>query len=218
MFGSSSRLSSWKFWLRWVLANVIGWFAGWTILNLMILVTFDFPKESSNVDSSVDNSLPSVILFMLLLFSGGALGCSQWAVLTVLKDRVPNISWWMPVTSGSLAISLGAALLIPPLGLAYWLNCILISGIIGLIVGLAQFSLIRQQIPQAKYWILGSIFGWISSILAMVGILVVVSSGITSPSFAYIFFLCGGAIGGGLYGAITGQVWKRLIRNLENTS
>ena len=222
MFGSSSRSSSWQFWLRWVFANVIGWFAGWTILSLMIYVTLSFPEEPS----SADNNLASVILFMLFLFSGGVLGFSQWAALTVLKSRVHNISWWMPVTSGSFAISFVAAFfLIPPLVLlilplnpsAYWLYYILIPGAIGLIVGLAQFSLIRRQMPQAKYWILGSIFGWISSSLPMVGILAMASSGITSPSFAYIFFLCGGAIGGGLYGAITGQVWKRLIRNLENT-
>ncbi len=147
----------WGILLQWVLANTLGWIAGWLLLG----------------DVGV----------------GVLIGVAQWVVLRQLVARAGG--WILLTTAGWLAgvaLILSGVLLAPGPDL---MTSMLAGAIIGALVGLAQWFILRQWVQLAAVWILINLVAW-------------------ATAFSGFF---GSLITGTVLGVFTGLVLDWLLRN-----
>ncbi len=168
--------------LRWVLATIIGWIVGFAICEAVV-------KPIVNALTHF-NSDGAVI--------GTAIGIGQGLVL---RRRYNRTGWWVLASIIGFGVGKGLsdslAQSVP--GVIGWA----LGGFaIGLLVGLAQWLVLRADVPEARWWILANAVAWAVgwSIIASVD-----PEGGTAIGLAYLI----GAIGAGVAGVITAAalVW-----------
>ncbi len=180
------------FWLRWLLATIIGTVFG------MVIVFFGLASLLSRSSQIVYGVLIGGVI-------GAFVGTSQWLILRKYLDRVglwvplTLISWvvfWelelMGVLSRVLGQNSGIALIQDMLHLA----------VLGCLTGGLQWLLLRQKVQAAGWWVLASILGTVLGALVADGI------NITLGSDSPLDFLSGSIIGG----IITGVCMMWLIQ------
>src|SRR6266498_1110176 len=121
----------WRFWLFWVLA-----FLSFPIAGLL-----------ANLIGSVTSPVRAILAGAI---AGAALGLVQWLVL---KSRLPLLSiWW--VVAMSIGMAVGLAISTVLLGSETGGNELLWrAAITGLCMGIAQWIVLRQVLPQSIIWI-----------------------------------------------------------------
>lgn len=119
------------------------------------------------------------------LWIGLAVGSSQWVLL---RSRLENAYWW--ILASLIGWALGHLIVINLLAasLRGW------AGLpIGTVLGMAQWVILRTQVPRAGWWVVISALGWM---LAMTGVL-------------------GGSLVGAVAGAATGVAIAMLLEIRE---
>lgn len=147
----------WGFLFQWVLANTLGWIAGWFLLG-------DFGV-------------------------GVLVGAAQWVVLRQLVTKTGG--WILLTTAGWLA---GVALIVSGVLLAPGpdlITSMLAGAVIGAWVGLAQWFVLRQWVQLAGVWIFINLVAW-------------------ATAFSGFF---GSLMAGTVLGVFTGLVLDWLLRN-----
>ncbi|MDE5095705.1 MAG: hypothetical protein O4804_16225 [Trichodesmium sp. St11_bin5] len=185
-----SQKVGWWFWFQWVLANMVGWFVG--------LFVFGFLGEV------VDNTIGSFGLAVFGTVFGAVVGSLQW---WVLRKRLSQARWWILATVLASAILFSTAVVLSNAVSDVVSNTVIqgvvISSLMGLVIGSAQWLVLRKQIYQSHWWILASVLGIAATLFA-----IVYSSRLEQMSiWDLILFLLG--IFGIIYGGITGfaLVW-----------
>ncbi|MEM9244598.1 MAG: hypothetical protein AAGA67_02465 [Cyanobacteria bacterium P01_F01_bin.153] len=141
-----SRKSSeigWGFWLQWILVTLIGF-----------LVSLYWVEVGGTPDL---NAVEGVI-------GGAAIGVAQWCVI---RQKFPKAWWWMLVSVvgwGVLGLShIGAVGWTAPSTSNIYLRIlygVLKGAQVGLLMGIAQWLVLRMCVPKAEQWILASVAGW----------------------------------------------------------
>jgi hypothetical protein len=137
---STKNLSTgWKLWLWWVFASIVGLAVG--------------------IGGSMAASLVVSEILALLAF-GLLLGLAQWLVL---RKIFPDAGWWL--LANVLGIPLGFAAANTLHVVILWeassvFNLALDFGILGLVLGTAQWLLLSRHFRKAGLWIITSITGW----------------------------------------------------------
>jgi hypothetical protein len=132
----------WQFWLCWGIA----------------FISFPFAGVLANFVSAVTTPVRAILAGAI---SGAILGLIQWLVL---RSRIPSLPiWWVVATS--LGMSLGLALSTAFLGTeTAGKELLWRAAITGLCIGIAQWIILRQVLPQSVIWIgvvgLGWVLGW----------------------------------------------------------
>jgi hypothetical protein len=130
---------SWRFWMFWMLA-----FLGFPIGGLL-----------ANLIAGPVTNIGKAILAGLI--TGVILGFAQWLVL---KSIFGIPAWWIAATG--IGLSMGLAISTAFLGSETGGNELLFrAAITGLCIGLAQWLILRQILPQSVIWIFVLIVGWI---------------------------------------------------------
>ena len=88
----------WRFWLRWLLATIVGWTAGLVILILL-------PKTTA----------PTLVEGALLMLAGTLASVAQWLVL---RRHIRQVGWWVPASVAGWVG--GYALFLPLAMLGVW--------------------------------------------------------------------------------------------------
>lgn len=164
-----------------------------------------------------------LILIVFRLVSGALGGAAQWLVL---KQWLPSIRPWVLATSLGNAIALAminglwAATLMPPAsgfigGMMPPMSVLpqfLFDGIYGILLGVAQWLVLRTKVPQAGWWVLVSSVGMIATSIGMDVLQRLIGPmGIDVSQSAWNpFFWVIAAVSTVLYAAITGGflVWS----------
>ena len=133
----------WGFWLQWILATLIGF-----------LVSLYWIEVGGTPDL---NAVEGVI-------GGGAIAIAQW---WVIRQTFPKAWWWILVSIvgwGVLGLShIGAVGWIAPSTSSIHLRIlygVLNGAKVGLLMGVAQWWMLRISVPKAEQWILASVAGW----------------------------------------------------------
>jgi hypothetical protein len=178
--------------------------------------------------STASASIFWLILMVFRLVSGALGGATQWLVL---RSWLPSLRSWVLATSVGSAIafvisnSLGSVTLIPPsegiMGVFQpsmsVLPLFVFGGISGLVLGVAQWLVLRAKLPQAYWWIPLSSIGMLGESV-IVGVLqsTVGAQGIDgSTSALNPMYWAIAAIGVAVYAAMTGGF---LVRGLGRRS
>ncbi|MFH1881839.1 MAG: hypothetical protein ABIL62_03890, partial [Planctomycetota bacterium] len=195
----SSR-PGWSLFIKWIVANMVG-------MAIVSVVFTSMGIESSEIWWG----------FVMFLVLGLTLGIAQWSVL---RSYINKASLWILATAIGfpLGVGMGVAVAftigqsisqsISDLSVA---NTILfILSLIGLPFGpgIAQWLVLRRQVKRASLWILANAIGLFIGFLPNINFggyeIGVVEAGVTA------------ALGGGIYGTITGPVLVWLLRNLSS--
>jgi hypothetical protein len=139
MINTKNMSNRWLLWLGWVVTSTLGFAVG-------IGLSFAVPHAVSETAASV--------AFGLLT------GLVQWLVLRKIFSQS---GWW--ILANVLGIPLGFAATNAVHGTILWdgsplLNGVLDFGIIGLVVGLAQWLVLQRHFRKAGFWIIVSAASW----------------------------------------------------------
>jgi hypothetical protein len=189
----------WGFWLRWTLANCVGWTIGWILFAFL---------------SSLDLEGPDGLQIGHLVgwvVGGAAIGLLQWRVL---RQYVHGSAWSILGSSAgfTLGFIVGYAVGGPPL------DFLAAFATAGFLSGVAQWLVLRRYIDRAAWWVLISSLGF--ALGGLLGLVVILPTGdaidaaIGGPIAFAIILVILGAVGGALGGAITGLGLLWLLRPL----
>lgn len=124
-------------------------------LLLWVLAFLSFPIAGLLANLMGAVTTPGVAILAGLI-AGGTLGLVQWLVL---RSQLPLSRWWILATAAGMAIGLaiGTAFLGSDTagGPLLWR-----AAITGLCIGIAQWLLLRQVLPQSIVWIGVITLGW----------------------------------------------------------
>lgn len=139
-------------WLEWMVATLIGYTIGiLAILPWMVNLAYAAqPGWSTGL-------MGGTIL-------GGAVGVAQWLVL---RRHAEQVGWWIVATIAGFMVGLGIGMPLADTGfmptgaalrVAY--NTGMTGAIVGVVLGLFQWVVLRRFIPSAALWIVASALGW----------------------------------------------------------
>lgn len=214
----------------WASATAVGWLLAHPLVQLFALRSIhvwgsaaiaiavvatlisSLARRKRNVDPSwIDIpinagwALVAVVAFALGQ-PGSIAGVLQWLVL---RPHVPTSRWWM------LASAVGAYVAFLLLSVVVLSNALLIYATAGLLIGIAQWLVLRNRVPRAGWWIAASALGYVAggaaALAAGAGLNAAV--GQLSPTVANALgHTAPNLLGGLFYGAITGFWLARLLR------
>ncbi len=181
-------------WLAWTLATAFGMLLGFLPSILLVNV--------------LDLALARVIVPLL---AGFLIGISQWAVL---RNYLTEVSDW--ILAGGAGWAVGYAL---GLFLINSLAGTLLGGLIGYvlfgaIVALAQWPLLRREIPNVWAWVLANVLGWTAGFWLSQASLDLFFNGPTIAPVLSTSVIAG--ISGLVAGAITGIALVWIVRQPEH--
>lgn len=133
----------WGFWLRWVLANAIGFGVG-AFLAISVSYTL-FPRNTFDVVIGVSFG----ILF------GAVGGLAQWLAM---RRWITGINLWVPASALSFVIATG---IVAGIGQQVASNALafLFATIFGVTSGLMQWLILRRQGVSLGWWLAATILG-----------------------------------------------------------
>jgi hypothetical protein len=218
--------NAWILWLGWVLVSAAGWALGWAAGRPISEVVGRPFAETGN-------------LVLMEVVAGAAawgvlglvIGVAQWLML---RRHVRNAGWWMLATSVSLAVvgsvkwnegpliegamfelegwleRTGWAMTAP----LFWIGLgMVLNGFTGLVVGTAQWFVLRRQMRRAGRWAWITALGW-----ALAAVLLGFLGWALGPAGEEIMFWLVPAIGGIVPGAVTAAGLVRLLSERRDTS
>ncbi len=178
----------WGFWLMWVLATAIGWGVG------------------GPVGVALSSSKNIIVTGYLGVALGGILaGALQWAVL---RPQVNEAGWWVLASVAAAAV---VGVLVFAIGaLNVDVGWVLGVALLGAVVGVLQWLLLRGQFAHAGWWVVVSGVGWVVSgpVASTVGWVV----GNPTSGVLGAAVVGGWLVLGGVFGGITGPVLVWLLR------
>jgi len=187
----------WGFWLQWVLASIVGWWALSLPVSAIAPVVGAMPVVSGSI-------------------VGAGVGIMQWLVL---RRRFHRAGWWVLASTMGWAVgwAVGQNLIEPvtmflakyeeALGGRSVVTLSVLGVMVGGVAGIMQWFVLRRWVYRAGWWILANIVGWTTGFVAGP---VVVAALWTSGVLATVM---GGVILGAVPGAITGMTLVWLSRH-----
>jgi hypothetical protein len=124
----------WTAWIQWVFLTTVGW-----LLGILITVQLDFLTDSR-------------LGPILELGIGLTVGLVQWIQMRLL---IPKSGWWILATGLAWSLSLAISRW---LGAGFSLD--LRGAMIGVLLGLSQWLLLRRYFRRAWWWIVTSALAW----------------------------------------------------------
>lgn len=187
----------WLLWLAWLLLNAAGQAARGCINGLV-------------------GEADAWIVVVLLTFM---LPAAAQAVLLHWRCRLPDAALWVPLSVGGVGVGIAVSILLRTLlyGVAGLLPFIAFdsralagpvgAGVVGVVVGAAQWLLLRRLLPwHAGWWLAASGAGWLAAFLVVEKLNAYLS--LRDVAGLTISFAADGLV----YGLLTGAVLAWLVR------
>lgn len=219
---------NWNVWLQWILANAVGetvGLGGTLVIGGLLLL---------NAQNTM-GVVPAAALAVLAgtFIEGITVGTAQWLVL---RRPINNIRWrvWVLATaigaliawtlgmipstfmvagadSGGVAAAQMSDLMI------YTLAAVM-GFVLGSILGIPQWLVLRHHLPKAGWWVLANAFAWmVGMVIVFVGTNFIPPEGISLniACVLLLFIFVAGAAVGAVHGLIL--VWLLHVRSLFET-
>jgi hypothetical protein len=218
----------WNVWFQWILANAIGETIGpggtFVIGGLLLL----------NVQKTM-GVVPAAALAVLAgtFIEGITVGTSQWLVL---RGPIKSMRWYVWVLATAIgafiawtlgmipstfmfsgADSAGAAPA-PISDLMIYVLAAIMGFVLGPILGVPQWLVLRQYLPRAGWWVLANALAWmVGMVIVFVGTNFIPPEGISlNVAFVLLLFLIlAGAAVGAIHGLVL--VWLLHLRSLARS-
>ena len=131
----------WFVWLQWAFASGLGGAVGFALADA-VLQTFS---------EALYRAMAEIVIFGLL---GAAMGTLQWLVL---RRHFSQAGWWVAASAvGGTLVGIGAA----SYGSKVKVNLVIVYGLVGIILGVLQWLVLRRRISRSGWWMVVSLLGW----------------------------------------------------------
>jgi hypothetical protein len=155
-----NRKPSWLFYLAWIglhaVGAVIAWYVTWAAISLIQNVI----GSTIQVDGRTRIVEDFLFVYLLLPFMGLSTGIVQY---TLLRRYLPRMAWWIAATVLGWMMPLVIGPVISPFlerGSGTF-TIMLGMALIGVVVALPQWWLLRQRVGHASWWIAAAGLGWL---------------------------------------------------------
>lgn len=216
--GSDVRPKSrnWTLWLFWFAATALGWAIGWTLagairepIHRLVGPDFGFVVAETAAEAATWG------------LTGLLVGVGQWLAI---RSRIRRAGWWVVATvvawtlAGSVQRFRAKGMeeimreMVPWIGSFSWRYVrwfdmgmgMLSDGLVGLVIGVVQWPVLRKKVRGAGWWIVISMLAW-ASIPVLVAILSPILHMPNDERMWWLVSLIGGIIPGIV--TATGMVW-----------
>lgn len=211
----------WTLWRRWLVANLIGEFVGLgsagALGAVVTLVLGDTMQPSTWL----------ILVFTLIIaaaLEGCIVGLAQWWVLHRYLPSLTRRTWlWATILGGEIAWIVGMTLgslggdtlsgqvnLDPNLiGLIFGS---LLGPVVGAMLGLGQWFVLRQFIAAAGWWIFANALAWTAGMFVIFAAMILVDE--TTPMlWVIVTWAVSGILAGATVAAIHGTILVRLLHH-----
>jgi hypothetical protein len=183
---------------------------GSAVLAIAVIATVLYPADHlyPRWRPTLTNAAWALVAVVCLALGqpGSIAGVPQWLVL---RPHLPACRWWM------LASAVGAYVAFLVLEVIVTNSALLVYAIAGLLIGAAQWPVLRRRVPRAGSWVAASAIGYLVGGAAALTIGTGLSGlvGAVNPTTANALAHTAPNLTGGLLcGAITGLWLLRLLR------
>jgi hypothetical protein len=212
----------WKLWFQWILANAVGetvGLGGTLLIGGLLLL---------NAQQTI-GVIPAAALTVLAgtFIEGTVVGTAQWLVLRRPLESIRWRIWVLATAIGAfVAWTLGmipstfiftgthtaAAAPSQMSDLMVYALAAVMGFVLGSILGVPQWLVLRRHLPKAGWWVLANALAWmVGMVIVFVGINFIPSGGSTiSASLMLLLFLF---VAGASVGAVHGLVLIWLLRS-----
>ncbi|MGI8912779.1 MAG: hypothetical protein ACR2JY_03130 [Chloroflexota bacterium] len=207
-------------WLWWILAGIGGW-AGLLVIMYASFLRYGVSAGNAGVAELVSRLIIGGVL------AGATVGAAQW--LVIRRYLQASREWVVATTAGWCVGALLAEALLFPIVAGHvqigWPGDTVLRGgefglVVGAVMGIAQWRVLRREVAHAGWWILASALGW--SLGWLVGGLrsnEMLGGSDVGPAFHLGGVVAGvilaPALGGALYGIVTAPLLVALLRARE---
>ncbi len=152
MFGQKNIYTGWVIWLQWVLLTMLGWLAATGLSMLM----------PANLDMLLSSTAFSIFQALVILALGAGIAAIQWLVLRRYFSGA--VRW---IVASSVGMLIGGMVAFPlklrdlyvgPSG--FQLDELAYGAVFGVLMGSAQWLVVRTWVHHAGWWVLSSTIGW----------------------------------------------------------
>lgn len=145
---------SWALWFQWAAVNTLGFSLASTFVGVA-MATFE-PRPCHDIDCLVNVALLLVHAILGGIVGAALVGVMQWVVL---RRQLSRVGWWVLATTVGLALGTVAALFAGASGqrgIPFPASLAPFGALIGAVVGLMQWRILRRQVARAGWWVLAS--------------------------------------------------------------
>lgn len=157
---TNQRKPSWFFYPAWVVLNTLCIPMAGTISWIIVSQVEKVVGGTIQVGGQTVITEDYLTTYILLIVLGVLAGSLQFLLL---RNYLPRLGWWIPMTSIGLLLGLVASRLLFRTLFntldSTWFE-ILMTVLVGGSVGLIQWLMLRQRVRHAGWWILANAFGW----------------------------------------------------------
>lgn len=211
----------WMLWRRWLVANLIGEFLGLGIagaLGALITVSLGDTIQTSTW------LILGLTLIVAAAIEGSIVGLAQWWVLHRYLSALTRRTWlWATILGGEIAWMVGMSIgslggdlfagqttLDPNLiGLIFGT---LLGPIVGAMLGVVQWFVLRQYVAAAGWWVLANALAWTAGMFVIFAAMIFVDE--TTPVlWVVVTWAVSGILAGATVAAIHGTFLVWLLRH-----
>lgn len=212
------RMDEGPFWLKWSMASLVGWFAGF-LLGFVIASGFEPMPGTGPIQSTFGYLVLGACL-------GSGVGLMQWLIL---RRKIARTGSWILAGTVGMAVAggtgYGAVVLIfgyseglEGLGsVASAVGWMIVGAFGGAVTGIMQWRVLRRHVQGAGWWVPASTLGWALSFAAngLINVLGILTQSQTWPASSALWFLSGLIVGGLVLGSVTGGAIVWLLKQRE---
>jgi hypothetical protein len=222
---SAQAKCDWGLWWRWVMANAIGEVIG---LGAVAAVGVSLVLTLATTRGVTARLVMAGVMILAGTFEGVVIGVAQW---WVLRRSLRQLNWraWMLATviGAFVAWTLGMipstligateAAATPPPEISHALRyalAALMGAVLGPLLGLPQWWVLRRYVPQAAWWVLANTAAWaVGMPVVFVGASLLRPGGFSMS--LVVIAIAALASTGAVVGAIHGTVLVWLLRSRQ---
>jgi hypothetical protein len=212
----SGALRASNLWWRWIVANLTGEFVGLGIAGALGAGVMFF---SGQVTGSGRVIVIGLALISAAIAEGSVVGFAQWLVLRHPLPELTRRTWIAATALGSLIAwvigmtlgTLGGDLLDTSDGANALLFGALLGPLVGALLGVAQWWVLRGFVAHAGWWVLANAVAWTAG-MAVIFVATGIVDEQTPVAAMTAIWAVSGILAGAVVAAIHGQVLVWLLR------
>ena len=196
--------AQWLLWWRWVGASAAGELVGLPLAVLIVSTAIGTVADGASLILIVAGALAGLV-------NGVIVGGLQWLALRRLVQRLSGWQWTLATALGSalpwaLGLSMRSSLRLAQGNDEAVLGAALLMGLLtGVVLGSAQWLVLRRVLHQAGWWMPASVLAWLQGLVVLVGGASLIQTG--TPLWGLLIVSgVSGLVIGSLGGMITGIV------------
>ncbi len=218
----------WKLWFQWILANAVGetvglggtlLIGGLLLLNAQKTMVVPAAALAVLAGTFIEGTVVGTAQWLVLRRPLASMRWHVWALATAIGAFVAWTLGMIPSTFIFASADTAGAASAPMSDLMVYALAAVMGFVLGSILGVPQWLVLRRHLPKAGWWVLANALAWmVGMVVVFVGINFIQSGGSTvnMPLMLLLFLFAAGAAVGAVHGQVL--IWLLRLRSLSRVN